>query len=177
MKYPSKSTLLAVMFFAVVTLVLTYPLILNMGTGVKDLGDPLLNTWILDSNIHKISHLNFKEFFDTNIFYPFKHTLAYSEHLFTQSLIGLPISVFTQNPVFVYNFVLLFSFFTSCLGMYFLARYLTKNSWAAIIAGIIYGFSPFMFGHLSHLQIITAGGIPLAFLFLHKFFKQSSSPR
>ena len=174
MKSTSRSTLLAVGFFVLTTLLMTYPLVSTMGTNVRDLGDPLLNTWILDSNVDKISRFNFKDYFDTNIFYPHQKTLAYSEHLLTQSLIALPVSLFSQNPVFVYNFVLLFSIFTSCLGMYFLARYLTGSPLSGVVAGIIYGFAPFMFAHLSHLQILTAGGIPLAILFLHKFFKGES---
>jgi hypothetical protein len=35
---------------------------------------------------------------------------------------------------------------------------------------MIYAFSPFMLDHLSHVHILTAGWIPLIFLFLHKFF-------
>ena len=174
MTYRHKSTLFALLFFALATLIMTYPQIFNMGSGLGDLGDALLNTWILSFNVYNITHLNIGDFFDSNIFYPHRRTLAYSEHLFTQSLVALPVSLFIRNPVFIYNFVLLFSFFTSGLGMYFLARYLTRNSRAGLIAGIIYGFSPFMFAHFFHAHIITAGGIPLSFLFLHRFFEQKA---
>ena len=167
----SRRTDLALLgIFAVLTLLMTYPTVFHMGSGVKDLGDPLLNTWIMAWNAHKILSLDVKDYFDANIFYPHKRTLAYSEHLFTQSLVALPALLLTQNPVFAYNFCLLFSFFTSGVGMFFLARYLTRSSYAGIVSGIIFAFSPFMFAHLGHMQIITAGGIPLAFLFLHKFF-------
>lgn len=54
--------------------------------------------------------------------------------------------------------------------MYFFARFLTKNNLAGILAGIIYAFSPFMIDHLYHVRVLTAGGIPLSFLFLHKYF-------
>lgn len=94
--------------------------------------------------------------------------------MFTQSLIALPVLLLIKNPIFAYNFILLFSFITSGFGMYLLASYLTKNTSAGVIAGIIFAFSPFMLAQLSHLHIITAGGIPLAFLFLHKFFEDES---
>jgi hypothetical protein len=165
-----RSSFTAFVLFAILTLLMTYPTVFHMGSGVKDPGDPLLNTWIMAWNAHKILSLDVKDYFNANIFYPHKRTLAYSELLFTQSLIALPLLLITRNPVFAYNFCLLFSFFTSGLGMFFLARYLTRSSYAGMVSGIIFAFSPFMFAHLGHMQIITAGGIPLAFLFLHKFF-------
>jgi len=166
-----KTSLIVLVLFTLLTLFMTYPLILNMGSGIKDTGDPLLNSWIIAWNVHKITSLDISNIFNGNIFYPHERTIAYSEFLLTQSLIALPVLLATKNPIFAKNFLLLFSFITSGLGMYFLARYLTKNIFGGIIAGVIYAFSPFMFGHLSHLQVLTAGGIPLAFLFLHKFFK------
>jgi len=36
----------------------------------------------------------------------------------------------------------------------------------------VYGFAPFMFDHLVHVQLLTAGGIPLVFLFLVRFFER-----
>ena len=168
-----KRRFLVFSLFAALTLVLTYPLALNLGTSLRDPGDPLLNTWILSWHIHKITNLDFHRYFDANIFYPQKRTLAYSEHLFPQALAALPIWVISKNPVLAHNFVFLLAFLTSALGMYALARYLVKNDFAAVVAGMIYAFSPFMFAHLSQLQVATAGGIPLALLFLHKFFESN----
>lgn len=170
-----KANLLALILFASLTLIMTYPTVFHMGTHVKDLGDPLLNTWIMAWNAKKILSLDVHDYFNANIFYPHKRTLAYSEHLFPQALAALPILLLSKNPIFAYNFVLLFSFLTSGFGMFLLARYLSKSTSGAFVAGIIYAFSPFMIAHLGHLQIITAGGIPLAFLFLHKFFKYEST--
>jgi hypothetical protein len=168
-----KRRLLVIGLFAALTLVLTYPLALHLGTSLRDPGDPLLNTWILSWHIHKITHLDFRGYFDANIFYPHKRTLAYSEHLFPQALAALPIWEISKNPVLAHNFVFLLAFLTSALGMYALARHLVKNDFAAVVAGTIYAFSPFMFAHLSQLQVVTAGGIPLALLFLHKFFESN----
>jgi hypothetical protein len=168
-----KRRLVIVGLFAGLTLVLTYPLALHLGTSLRDPGDPLLNTWILSWHIHKIINLDFHRYFDANIFYPQKRTLAYSEHLFPQALAALPIWVISKNPVLAHNFVFLLAFLTSTLGMYALARYLVKNDFAAVVAGMIYAFSPFMFAHLSQLQVATAGGIPLALLYLHKYFESN----
>lgn len=161
--------------FVVLTLVLTYPLILNLGHGVRDMGDPLLNSWIMAWNVRKIVHLDWKGFFDANIFYPTRKTLAYSEFLIPQSILALPVLLVSKNPILAYNIVLLLAFVTSAFGMFLLAFHLTKNVAAGVIAGIIFAFSPFMFAHLTHLQVLSAGGIPLTFLFLHRFFNSRSS--
>ncbi|MFC2166961.1 discoidin domain-containing protein [Acidobacteriota bacterium] len=165
-----KVNLLVLILFVVLTLLMTYPTVLKMGTSVRDLGDPLLNTWIMAWNAKAITHLDFKDYFNANIFFPHKRTLAYSEFLIPQSLVALPALLVSKNPIFAYNFILLLSFLTSGFGAYLLARYLTSSTSGGIIAGVIYAFSPFMFHQLGHLQVITAGGIPLALLFLHKFF-------
>jgi hypothetical protein len=153
---------------------MTYPLVLHLDRGVRDPGDPLLNSWILAWNAHKITSLDWKNLFQANIFYPNQRTLAYSEFLFTQSLVALPINLLSGNPILAHNIVLLLAFVTSGFGMYLLASYLTKSRGAGIVAGIIYAFCPFMFAHLSHIQVLSAGGIPLAFLFLHRYFSTES---
>lgn len=170
-----KKTLSVIALFVALTIFMTYPLSFHMGsslrgTFLRDIGDPLLNTWILSWNIHKITTGDVKNYFDANIFYPHRRTLAYSECFFPQSLIALPVLLVSKNPILAYNFVLLFAFISSALGMYFFASFLTKNNLAGILAGIIYAFSPFMIDHLFHVQVLTAGGIPLSFLFLHKYF-------
>ena len=165
-----KVNLLVLILFALLTLLMTYPTVLKMGSSVRDLGDPLFSSWVMAWNVKEITHLDFLSYFNANIFFPHKRTLAYSEFLLPQSLAALPALIVSKNPIFAYNFVLLLSFLTSGFGAYLLARYLTSSTFGGILAGIIYAFSPFMFHHLGHMHIISAGGIPLALLFLHKFF-------
>lgn len=161
--------------FLILTATLTYPLILNMAHSIEgEMGDPLLNTWILGWDIHKLT-TGLNGFWDTNMFYPENLTLAYSEHLLGSALLGLPIFLLTKNIILTYNFVFLLSFFLAGLGAYFLVFYLTKNRWAGIIAGIIYAFAPFRFAHLGHLQLLTAQWMPFCLLFLHKFFRKGDN--
>lgn len=160
--------------FTALALLMTYPLVLHLDRGVRDPGDPLLNSWILAWNDHKIASLDWKGLFDANIFYPNKRTLAYSEFLFTQSLAALPVNLISGNPILAHNLILLLAFITSGFGMYLLASDLTRSRSAGVIAGVIYAFCPFMFAHLSHIQVLSAGGLPLTFLFLHRFFANGS---
>jgi hypothetical protein len=173
---PRKSRpVLIFLIFLALSLLMTYPLLLNLDRGVRDPGDPLLNSWILAWDVKEIVSLDWKGFFDANIFYPSQRTLAYSEFLFTQALFALPVLLISGNPILAHNIVLLLALITSGFGMYLLASTLTKNTGAGIVAGIIYAFSPFMFAHLCHLQVLSAGGIPLTFLFLHRYFATSAS--
>ena len=170
MTSPRHPNLAVLALFVVLTLVLTFPLVLHLGSSVHDPGDPLLNTWILAWNNRQMAGFHLSGWFDANIYYPNRNTLAYSEHLFSQALVSLPVNLLTGNPILAYNLVLLLGFVTSGFGMYLLARRLSGHLLGSIAAGIIFAFSPFMMAHLPHLQVITAGGIPLTFLFLIRFF-------
>jgi hypothetical protein len=165
-----KRHLVVLALFIALSLAMTFPLVAHLGTSIRDYGDSLLNTWILAWDVRQITHGHIGHFFDANIFYPHTRTLAYSEHLFTESLAALPVALLTGNPVLAHNIVLLLGFITSAFGMYFLARYLTGKILPAIIAGVIYAFNPFMFAHIFQVQVLWAGGIPLTFLFLHRYF-------
>jgi len=168
---------IALLGFVLVSLLFTYPLVLNVGTvlrgsDVNALGDPLLNTWAMTWNIHKLARLDFQGFFDANNFYPQKKTLLYSEHLLSQTLLAMPVYLLTKNSVLAYNFVFLAGLILSAFGVFCLARRLTGSAAGAFAAGLIYAFCPFLTTHYYHLQVVSAWGIPFAFLFLHRFFEE-----
>ena len=128
--------------FAALTLLATWPQVLHVGDGVRDAGDPLFNSWVLAWNAHKLSRGEIADYFDANVFYPHRRTLAYSEHLFPQSLLAAPVIWVSGNPVLAHNVILLLSFFTSALGMFALARRLTGATLPAVLAGGIFAFCP-----------------------------------
>lgn len=155
--------------FVALTALLTYPLLFRMASTVHDYGDPLLNAWILAWNTTSLAHGNFAGYFDANIFFPAPTTLAYSEFLIPQTLLAGPIFLATGNAILAYNVVQFAAFVTTAFGMYLLAAHLAGRL-PGFAAGVIFAFSPFMFDHLSHLQILSAGGLPLALLYLHRYF-------
>jgi len=152
--------------YTVLSLILTYPLIFELTTAVpNDIGDPLLNTWILAWDTHALltDPLNL---FNANIFYPLSNTLAYSEHLFSTALLALPWQVLFGEPVLAYNLSLLFSFPLAAFGMYLLALRWTHHRGAAFIAGLIFAFNPYRFAGIAHLQLLTFQWLPYAVLYL-----------
>lgn len=169
---PNRLSHLAVAsLFLGLTLALTFPLVLHLSDAVRDPGDPLFNSWILSWNVRQLSHGDLAHFFDANIFFPNQGTLAYSEMLAPQTLVAAVPLLISENPILAHNLVMLFSFFTTGFCMYLFARRLSHSSLGGLVAGITFAFSPFMFSHLSHVQILFAGGFPLCFLFLDRFFR------
>jgi hypothetical protein len=69
---------------------LTYPLIRRPGTVLpNDLGDPLLNTWILWWNTQVLPLT--ERWWHASFFYPATDTLAFSEHLLGLLPISAPV--------------------------------------------------------------------------------------
>ena len=58
---------------------------------------------------------------------------------------GIPVWLATGNPSTTHNVVLLATFVLACAGGYYLTRYLTRNRYAAAVAGILFGFCPYIF--------------------------------
>lgn len=106
--------------------------------------------------------------FDANIYFPHKLTLAYSEANIVPGLIGLPVYWLSRNPWLTTNVVMLFGFVSAYVGAYALMRYLTRDARAAGVAAILYAFCPYVFSHLSHIQLLMTGGMPLSLLALHR---------
>lgn len=156
--------------FACLAIVTTYPLVLVLGTHLpSDLGDPLLNAWTLAWDASRIPH-GFAGLWDAPNFFPYRRTLAYSDHLLGIALFTAPLQWLTHNPVLVHNVAFLVSVIWSGSGMYVLTRSLTGRRDAALVAGVIYACLPFRVSHISHLQWLMTGWLPLALWALHRYF-------
>jgi len=113
----------------------TWPLVLHPGRYSRnDNADTQLNEWIMAWVSHQVV-TNPLHLFDANIFYPERYTLAYSDHLFVQSMMGAPLLWGGASPVLVHNLVLMAGFaltgWATCLVM---KRW--TGSWlAAILSG------------------------------------------
>lgn len=154
--------------YLVLVLVLTYPLILQLGTGVPhDLGDPLLSTSLLWWNAHVIPLT--APWWNGPWFYPEPGTLAFSDHRLGASLLASPLQWVGTGPVAAYNVTLLLSFVVSATACFALVQALTGRKDAAAIAGLAFGFSPYRMAHIEHLELLLAFGMPIALLALHRY--------
>lgn len=175
----SRKTLVAAVVYVAAACLFTWPLVLNLRTllGAMDVsGDASLNLWILGWDLRVISEhpswLFTGRVFDANIFFPAPRTLAYSDNLLPQALALWPVYAITGNLVLCYNLLFAGSLVAAALAMHVLARALTGSERAAYIAGLIFGFAPYHFAHLGHLQLQALYFMPLSFLCLHRIFER-----
>ncbi len=70
--------LLLLLCFTLIAGVLLYPLPLHLSNGLlaAQSGDPLLQIWVIQWNIHKLTG-SLANYFDANIFFPYSNTFAY----------------------------------------------------------------------------------------------------
>src|SRR5882672_1220455 len=105
-----------------VAVAVTYPLVRHITTHVpNDLGDPVLNAWILAWDATAIRQ-GFSHFWDAPSYFPYLRTLAYSDHLLGMAVFTTPVQWLTANPVLTYNLAFIASFTNAGGGMYLLAR-------------------------------------------------------
>src|SRR5258708_13491515 len=80
--------LLLFALFLAMAIVLTWPLAIRLSTTVSDMGDPLLNAWIVNWDQYAWTHGH--AVYQAPIFYPAKYPLAFSENLFGIAPLMLP---------------------------------------------------------------------------------------
>ena len=172
-----RRTATAALMYALAACAFTWPLVLHLHArlGAMDpTGDPSLYLWTLGWDLHTLaSHpawLLTGRVFNAGIFYPAPLTLAYSDHLLLQAVALLPVYAVTHDLIFCYNVLLIGSLVATALAMHVLARALTGSEAAASVAGLIFGFAPYHFTHLLHIQLQALYFLPLSFLFLHRLF-------
>jgi hypothetical protein len=158
--------------FVALTLAMTYPMVAHMRTALpNDLGDPLLNAWILAWDSDRMLH-GLRGLWQAPVFYPYADTLAYSEHLLGIAVIFAPVQWLFGNLLLTYNVAFLFAYVLAGCGTYLLVKSLTGNRWAAWIAGIAFAFCPYRAAQIPHLQMLTSGWMPLGLWALHRYFAQ-----
>jgi hypothetical protein len=150
-----------------IAVIFTWPVARSLTKDVpSDLGDSLLNMWILSWDAEQLRHVFagdlsvLARWFDGNIFYPLPNTLAYSEHLFAQAIQIFPIYLVTKNPILCYNLLFLSTYVLSGLGAYLLVSELTGDRRAAFVAGLIFAFVPYRIPQASHLQVLSSQWMP-----------------
>jgi len=175
------SSRIVFLLYALLALVLTWPLAIGLGSDVPgDLGDSLLNMWILGWGAEHVPRLltgsmGWPEFWNANIFHPDPLALALSEHLFGQVLQILPVYWLTGNIILCYNLLFISTFALSAFGTYLLVRDLTGDRRAAFIAGLVYGFLPYRIASVPHVQVMSSQWMPFALYGFNRYVATGSN--
>ncbi len=175
----TRRTLTACAVYVAAACVFTWPLALHPRTlfGAMDAtGDASLNLWALGWDLRVISEhpswLLSGRIFDANIFFPAPRTLAYSDNLIPQAVALWPVYFVTRDLLFCYNVLFFGSLVGAALAMHVLTRTLTGSERAAYVAGLVFGFAPYHFAHLGHIQLQALYFMPLSFLALFRLFER-----
>ena len=142
--------------FVALAVAMTWPLLPNLRTAVSDPGDPYINVWVLDWDWHATRHQPLR-LFEANAYYPARHTLAYSDHLYGIAMLLFPLRAAGVDALTAHNVALLLGFAFSGFAAFVLGRMITGSAIAGIAAGVFYAFLPFRFTHLGHVHFVSAG--------------------
>jgi hypothetical protein len=166
---------LVVFAFACLSAIATFPLVLHLGRALPgDLGDPLFSSWVLGWDAERLRH-GLAGVWDAPILFPTRHTLVFSEHLLGIAIFVAPLIWVSGNPILAYDVAFLLTFVLAGCGMYLLARELTGRRDAAFLAGLAFACAPMRALHVSHLQVLVWGWMPIALWGLHRYFSRRST--
>lgn len=176
MRRPTACEALVFFAFLGLTVVMTWPWVTHLRDAASDPGDPYLASWILWWDYHQTFHspLNL---FHGNIFFPYRYTLAFSEHHYGIALLCFPLFALGLQPLTVTSIATLIGFAFCGYGAFRLARTLTGSNGVAWVTGIAFAFTPYRFGHLPHLVYLFAGWIPLLLEALVLFLRDPTRKR
>ena len=153
---------------AVLVVAFTWPVAPRLGSvGRFDTGDGHWSIWCVAWVSHALA-TDPADLYDANIFYPHRDTLAYSENNIVAGVLGLPAYVLTRNPYATHNLAMLLGYALAFLSACALARYLARDTGAAIVAGLAFAFCPFMFARTAHIQLMMFFGLPATLLAVHR---------
>ena len=154
------------LLYTVLGVVFTWPLASAPAELAPAHFDPPFTAWRLGWIAHHIGDP--RHLFDGNIFYPDRRTLAYSDAVLLQGVLGAPFFALGANPNGIANALILIGIVTSAFFAYLLAARLTGHRGAAVVAGLVFAFSSYRHVHLQHLELQWAQWMPLAFWAWHR---------
>ncbi len=158
-KYP---TVFVCVFYALLTLAFTFPLVSHISTEIpKGGGDVYQVISSIDTGVVQVKTLAFS----AKIVFLIKKLNVFTPYILLNLIF---------NKFIAYNILFLLTYFLSAVGMFFLARRFTKNVAASFLAGLIYALSPFHFYQSVsvHLGSMQQQWIPFFVLFLFLFFEK-----
>ena len=175
-RVPVTRELLIIVAFCLFTATLTWPYVTRLRDAVVDPGDPYLISWIIWWDFHQ-TFTDPLNLFHANVFYPYRYTLAFSEHSYGIAMLFFPLFALGLRPLTVHAIAMFFGFALSGYAAFRLARTLTGSYGIAWVAGIIFAFIPYRFNMMSQLAYLFSPWVPLLFEALVLFVRERSRGR
>jgi hypothetical protein len=156
--------------YCVIALISIYPTILHGPTRwlqSSGTGDPSQEVWFVEFAPWAILH-GHNPFITNWISAPHGANLLANTSFILPSILASPITLLL-GPIAGFNFLMIAAFTLSAYSMYFVVSHWVAWRPAAYVAGLLYGFSPFMVGQgLGHVFLVFE---PFPPLILYEFYR------
>ena len=156
----------AVLIYAAFAVVLTWPLALHFNRAV--IGDLKSDVWKHVWGFWWMRRSLFTDhvlpLYTWHLNYPYGGSLFFIDPL--GGMLSIPLQLL-MSPVAAYNAMVLFNIVLACSGAFLLARHLTRSAPAALVAGVIYGCSPYLMSNITSgiSESFNVGWIPFFALY------------
>jgi hypothetical protein len=167
---PSFALAGAAVFCAAATVLAVWPQSIHSSSRLTDLGDAKFCAWLLNWNFHRL-FTDPLGLFHANIFFPARYTVAFSENLLGVSLFGVPLYAAGASALTAYNALFLLGMFLSALAAWALARHVTGDAAASLLASLVFAFVPWRLAQLPHIQFQWGAFLALLLLFLLRYLE------
>ena len=163
----------SILAYLLLSVLMTWPLASQLNTHVPTPDSDVFNVYWGNWWVRHALGRGQNPYFTTYLIYPQGFNLlsfAFSPFL---ALLWIPLS-WILPPLAAYNLVWLVTILLCCVAMDQLVRYLTGNAWAAMVAGITFGFAPIVVAErLPHLNLSAVFWIPWAMLLLTRLMREA----
>jgi hypothetical protein len=158
--------------FAASAVVMTFPRVDRLATQLPgDGGDAMFNYWALRWGADRLPHL-YRGFWSGPIFAGHPRTMAYSESHLGLSPFQWILEHVLANPVLAMNLIGLALWTISCEATYRLARRLTADPAASLVAALAFTYSTIRLGQYFHFHLDVGALIPLVILLALRAFER-----
>ncbi len=155
--------------YLLLAVILTWPLCAHFSTEIGgDLGDHWQTLWGMWWVKKALLDLHQDPFFSRWVHWPQGMPMVFETFDFPDCLLVLPLWSFLP-PIAVFNCAELWSYVLGGYFFYQFALELTGDRLASFLAGALFTFAPYHFGHaLGHMHIVALEWVPLYFWMLER---------
>jgi hypothetical protein len=174
LRFIGQPSFLAFVYFVILSIIMTYPLIAKMGSAAAGAGgDGSYFIWLVGWYQKALFQLKISPFFAPYLNYPQGWDLATTDVTPAMVALALPGSLLF-GPTWGYNLAMLLSFILSGWGMYLWVKHLTDDPFASLVAGTVFAFLPYRMVHfiVGHLNLAGTQWFPFYFWGLFDLLKQ-----
>ncbi len=162
-------------FFAVVAVVMTWPLAVRPGELFSSRQDAYLNVW----NLWWVAHALFEEgdlLRSHLLLHPRGLGLESQPLSLLQTIAAAPLTA-AVGPVASFSLLAVFAFaLAGWAACAWIAR-VSRDAFAGLVGGAVFAFAPLHYVYLPELNLVATGFVPLWFLAAHRLRERSSVAR